>query len=49
MKWREGTRSTNIEDRRSIAPAAAGIGGIGLILVLLLSMALGVIVAICKK
>jgi predicted metalloprotease len=42
MKWREERRSANVEDRRSIAPAAAGIGGIGLVLVLLLAMATGV-------
>lgn len=45
MRWREGKRSGNIEDRRSLGVpggAAGGIGGISLIIVLLLAVALGV-------
>ncbi|MDD1654054.1 MAG: zinc metallopeptidase [Methanomicrobiales archaeon] len=42
MRWREGARkSTNVEDRRSLGPAAAGVGGIGLILILVLALATG--------
>lgn len=44
MRWRQGTKSGNIEDRRGISPGAAGagIGGIGLIVILLIALALGV-------
>ncbi|MDD1657667.1 MAG: zinc metallopeptidase [Methanomicrobiales archaeon] len=42
MRWREGRKSTNVEDRRSMAPAAAGVGGLGLIVILLLALAMGV-------
>ena len=44
MRWREGTRSENIEDRRSArgsAGAAGGVGLIGLIAIVLIGMALG--------
>ena len=39
MKWREGRKSENVEDRRSLripGGAAGGIGGIGLIVILLI-------------
>ena len=42
MRWREETRSTNIEDRRSLGPSAAGIGGLGLVLVIILYLVTGV-------
>lgn len=45
MKWREGRKSENVEDRRSLripGGAAGGIGGIGLIVILLISMYMGV-------
>ena len=44
MRWRKGRKSENIEDRRSVRVpgGAAGVGGAGLILVLLVSMFLGV-------
>jgi predicted metalloprotease len=45
MKWRKGSKSGNVEDRRSVGipgGAAAGIGGLGLILLLLISIFLGV-------
>ena len=45
MKWRTGRKSENIEDRRSSGisgKAAGGIGGLGIILLLLISMFLGV-------
>ena len=45
MKWRKGSKSENVEDRRSVGipgGAAAGIGGLGLILLLLISVFLGV-------
>ena len=45
MKWRRERKSQNIEDRRSTripGGVAGGIGGIGLILILLVSMFLGV-------
>lgn len=45
MKWRTGRKSENIEDRRSsgISGKAAGsIGGVGILLLLLISMFLGV-------
>lgn len=45
MRWRTGTRSGNVEDRRSIGipgGAAGGIGGVGLIIVLVLAIAAGV-------
>lgn len=45
MKWREGRKSENVEDRRSLGlpgGAAGGIGGIGLIVILLVSMYMGV-------
>ena len=44
MRWRENRRSDNIEDRRSRGVpggAAGGIGGISLIVILLLAVALG--------
>jgi len=45
MKWRTGRKSENIEDRRSSGisgKAAGGIGGLGIIFLLLISMFLGV-------
>ena len=44
MRWRQGTKSGNIEDRRGISPGAAGagIGGIGLVVLLIIAMAMGV-------
>jgi hypothetical protein len=45
MKWRTGRKSENIEDRRSSGisgKAAGGIGGLGILLLLLISMFLGV-------
>ena len=45
MKWRTGRKSDNVEDRRSSGisgKAAGGIGGLGIILLLLVSMFLGV-------
>jgi predicted metalloprotease len=44
MRWRQGTRSGNVEDRRGISPGAAGagIGGIGLVVILLIAMAMGI-------
>lgn len=44
MKWRKGRKSENIEDRRSVRVpgGAAGIGGAGLVVILLVSMFLGV-------
>jgi predicted metalloprotease len=44
MRWREGTRSENIEDRRSLrgsGGAAGGVGLIGLVAIVLIGMALG--------
>lgn len=45
MKWRTGRKSDNVEDRRSSGisgKAAGGIGGVGILLLLLVSMFLGV-------
>lgn len=45
MKWRTGKKSDNIEDRRSSGisgKAAGGIGGVGILLLLLVSLFLGV-------
>lgn len=44
MKWRKGRKSENIEDRRSVRVpgGAVGIGGVGLVVILLVSMFLGV-------
>ena len=45
MRWNQGRRSGNVEDRRSSripGGAAGGLGGIGLILILLLVIALGI-------
>jgi len=45
MKWRTGRKSENVEDRRSSgisSKAAGGIGGLGILLLLLISMFLGV-------
>lgn len=43
MRWRTGTRSGNVEDRRGIsAGSAGGIGGIGLILVVVIALVAGV-------
>ena len=44
MRWRKGRKSENIEDRRSarVPGGAAGVGGAGLIIILLVSMFLGV-------
>lgn len=43
MRWRTGTRSENVEDRRGIsAGAAGGIGGIGLVIVVILALVMGV-------
>lgn len=46
MKWRQGRRSENVEDRRSAGPisgkaGAAGVGGIGLIVLVLLVTLMG--------
>ena len=35
MRWESGRRSSNIEDRRGMSPAAMGGGGIGMLLVVL--------------
>jgi predicted metalloprotease len=42
MRWRTERRSENIEDRRSLGPAGAAIGGIGLVLVLVLALVFGI-------
>jgi predicted metalloprotease len=43
MRWRTGTRSENVEDRRGIsAGKAGGIGGIGLVIVVILALVMGV-------
>lgn len=44
MRWRQGRKSENVEDRRSVGVpgGAAGIGGVGLIVILLISMFMGV-------
>lgn len=42
MKWRGRKSSRNIEDRRRLAPGKAGIGGIGLIVILLIGYFLGI-------
>ncbi len=45
MRWREGRRSTNIEDRRGMRPGGPlmiGGGGLGLLVVLLLGYCMGV-------
>jgi uncharacterized protein len=44
MRWRTGTRSENVEDRRGISAggAAGGIGGIGLVIVVVLALVMGV-------
>jgi uncharacterized protein len=43
MRWRTGTRSENVEDRRGIsAGAAGGIGGIGLVIVVVLALVMGI-------
>ncbi len=48
MRWRQGRRSTNIEDRRGaggggrIPGGAAGIGGLGLVAILVIAALLGV-------
>ncbi|MDD1677344.1 MAG: neutral zinc metallopeptidase [Methanomicrobiales archaeon] len=45
MRWNQGRRSGNVEDRRSSripGGVAGGLGGIGLILILLLVIALGI-------
>src|SRR5512137_2509210 len=43
MRWRTGTRSENVEDRRGIsAGKAGGIGGIGLVVIIILALVLGV-------
>lgn len=43
MRWRTGTRSENVDDRRGIsAGAAGGIGGIGLVIVIVLALVMGV-------
>ena len=45
MKWRKGSKSGNVEDRRSAGipgGAVGGIGGLVLILLLLISIFLGV-------
>lgn len=45
MRWRTGTRSGNVEDRRSAGipgGAAGGIGAVGLVVVLILALAAGV-------
>ncbi|NLV26616.1 MAG: flagellar biosynthesis protein FlgM [Methanomicrobiales archaeon] len=44
MRWRQGTRSGNIEDRRSLrgpGGAAGGVGLIGLIAIIIIGMAFG--------
>lgn len=43
MRWRTGTRSENVEDRRGIsAGKAGGIGGIGLVIIVVLALVMGV-------
>jgi len=43
MRWRTGTRSGNIEDRRGVSGGAAGgIGAIGIVIVLVLALVMGV-------
>lgn len=43
MRWRTGTRSENVDDRRGIsAGKAGGIGGIGLVILVVLALVLGV-------
>ena len=43
MRWREGRRSENVEDRRRVSPGGMIIGGgLGTILLLLLAMFLGI-------
>lgn len=43
MRWRTGTRSENVDDRRGIsAGAAGGIGGIGLVIIIVLALVMGV-------
>lgn len=45
MRWRTGTRSGNVEDRRSVGipgGAAGGIGAVGLVIVLILAFAAGI-------
>ena len=43
MRWRTGTKSENVEDRRGIsAGAAGGIGGIGLVIIVVLALIMGV-------
>jgi predicted metalloprotease len=45
MKWREGRKSKNIEDRRSVGipgGAAGGISGLALVAIILISMFMGV-------
>lgn len=43
MRWRTGTRSGNVDDRRGIsAGAAGGIGGIGLVIIVVLALVMGV-------
>ena len=41
MRWKGRRRSENVEDRRSMAPAAAGAGGIGVIIMALIAMYMG--------
>ena len=43
MRWRTGSRSDNVEDRRGIsAGKAGGIGGIGLVIIVVLALVMGV-------
>jgi predicted metalloprotease len=43
MKWRTGTRSENVEDRRGIpGGSAGGIGAIGIVIVVILALVMGV-------
>lgn len=43
MRWRTGTRSGNVEDRRGVpGGAAGGIGAIGIVIVVVLALVMGV-------
>ncbi|MGB9175406.1 MAG: neutral zinc metallopeptidase [Methanoregula sp.] len=43
MRWRTGTRSENVEDRRGIpGGSAGGIGAIGIVIVVILALVMGV-------
>src|SRR5581483_6229117 len=42
MRWQGGEQSENLEDRRSISPRTAAIGGIGTLVLLVVGYFLGV-------